>query len=48
MSKAERDEALVRAIEIAEGESYGSGDYTMDGELSSQRSQAIDAYQSRR
>ena len=44
MSKAERDEALVRAIEIAEGESYGSGDYTMDGELSSQRSQAIDAY----
>jgi hypothetical protein len=44
MSKVERDEALVRAIEIAEGESYGSGDYTMDGELSAQRSQAIDAY----
>jgi AraC-like DNA-binding protein len=44
MSKAERDEALVKAIEQAEEESYGADNISMDGELSSQRAQAIDAY----
>lgn len=35
---------LLNAIEAAETESYGSGDYSMDGSLSDDRASAIDAY----
>ena len=43
-SRSERDDSLLRAIEAAESDSYGSGGYSMDGELATQRAEAIDAY----
>jgi hypothetical protein len=44
MSKTDKDEALIAAIEAAEEESYGSGDYAPDSELAAQRAEAINAY----
>lgn len=38
------DEALISAIEKAESESYGSGLYGNDGQLSDDRARALDAY----
>ena len=42
--KEDPNEGLLRAIEAAESESYGSGNNIMDGQLSDERAQAIDAY----
>jgi hypothetical protein len=44
MDQSDKDEGLIAAIYQAEVESYGSGDYSMDGELSAERAAAIDAY----
>ena len=44
MDQSDKDVALVAAIESAEEQSYGSGNNILDGELSKQRSDAIDAY----
>ena len=43
-NREEADQELLRAIESAETDSYGTGDHTLDGELSSQRAASIDAY----
>ena len=43
-NNAEKAEALVNAIETAESESYGSGDSSLDGDLSADRAAAINAY----